>query len=107
MVALGRPNREQVVTVRQAGATTLQALELTNGGTLAALLRQGATKIVADASAPAGRWSRRSTARRSGALRLPAKPASPPAWSAPPPGPKASRTLLWALTMLPEFQLIR
>jgi hypothetical protein len=31
-VALGRPNREQVITSRASAATTLQALELTNGG---------------------------------------------------------------------------
>jgi hypothetical protein len=35
MTALGRPNREQVVTVRTSAATTLQALELENGSTLA------------------------------------------------------------------------
>ena len=34
-IALGRPNREQVVTVRSPTATTLQALELTNGAELA------------------------------------------------------------------------
>src|SRR5262249_8040472 len=33
--ALGRPNREQVLTLRSPNATTLQALELTNGKTLA------------------------------------------------------------------------
>ncbi len=38
MVALGRPNREQVVTTRATTATTLQALELTNGETLAKVL---------------------------------------------------------------------
>ncbi|MCS1407797.1 MAG: hypothetical protein M2R45_00957 [Verrucomicrobia subdivision 3 bacterium] len=42
--ALGRPNREQVVTDRRSHATTLQALELTNGVTLAARL----SKIAAD-----------------------------------------------------------
>ncbi|HZM05490.1 MAG TPA: DUF1549 domain-containing protein, partial [Candidatus Saccharimonadales bacterium] len=39
-VALGRPNREQVVTTRATEATTLQALELTNGKTLAELLKR-------------------------------------------------------------------
>ena len=34
MTALGRPNREQVMTLRFSAATTLQALELTNGKTL-------------------------------------------------------------------------
>jgi mono/diheme cytochrome c family protein len=39
---LGRPNREQVVTERPNGLTTLQALELTNGPILAGMLRSGA-----------------------------------------------------------------
>ena len=41
MSALGRTSREQVVTRRDPIATTLQALELTNGGTLDARLKQG------------------------------------------------------------------
>src|ERR1044071_2335797 len=46
MTALGRPNREQVVTTRPGAATTLQALELTNGATLARLLERGAERVV-------------------------------------------------------------
>ncbi|MEJ7638881.1 MAG: DUF1553 domain-containing protein, partial [Singulisphaera sp.] len=41
LTALGRTSREQVVTHRESLATTLQALELTNGSTLADKLRQG------------------------------------------------------------------
>ena len=47
MVALGRPNREQVITSRSAAATTLQALELSNGATLASVLERGAKKLLA------------------------------------------------------------
>ena len=39
--ALGRPDREQVVTRRDSVATTLQALELTNGAALAGMLKKG------------------------------------------------------------------
>src|SRR6185503_11003097 len=46
MAALGRPNREQVVTVRQTTPTTLQALELTNGNTLATFLKRGSDAIL-------------------------------------------------------------
>src|SRR5262249_58936394 len=42
MTAMGRPNREQVVSVRSSIATTLEALELTNGAVLAGLLERGA-----------------------------------------------------------------
>src|SRR6185503_8665940 len=50
MVSLGRPSREQVITTRSSAATTLQALELTNGETLAKILEQGAAKLIADKS---------------------------------------------------------
>src|SRR5205814_2868864 len=46
LTALGRPNREQVVTSRSSAATTLQALELTNGATLANLLTRGAELLI-------------------------------------------------------------
>ncbi len=48
MRALGRPNREQVVTRRASTATTLEALEMTNGATLSGTLKKGAAKIVAE-----------------------------------------------------------
>ena len=47
MLALGRPNREQVVTTRAAAATTLQTLELLNGPTLASHLHRGAERLIA------------------------------------------------------------
>jgi hypothetical protein len=106
MVALGRPNREQVVTVRQAAATTLQALELTNGATFATQLTQGAERIVA--AAPAGpealvdalylqALGRRPTPRElAAAVPLVGAPVRT----------EGVADLLWALTMLPEFQLI-
>lgn len=43
--ALGRPNREQVVTTRPAELTTLQALDLTNGDVLASQLETAAVKL--------------------------------------------------------------
>lgn len=107
MVALGRPNREQVMTTRQATATTLQALELTNGATLARLLKEGSAKIVASATDTdtAGlvanlyvqTLGRRPTAKEAAAsTSLVGSPARP----------EGVEDLLWALTMLPEFQLI-
>lgn len=106
MVALGRPNREQVITVRQSTATTLQALELTNGGTLANLLKQGASRLLTDQSAGSSTLvdalyfkalGRRPTAaERQVAEQLVGSPAKP----------EGVEDLLWALAMLPEFQLI-
>ena len=44
--SLGRPNREQVVTVRPDELTTLQALDLSNGAVLTNTLQQGADKLL-------------------------------------------------------------
>jgi mono/diheme cytochrome c family protein len=106
-VALGRPNREQVVTARATAATTLQALELTNGSELAGLLKRGAEKILAsEKEAAAGavvariyeaalgrKPTQRETELASGVVGQPVQPAG-------------VEDLLWSLTMLPEFQLI-
>ena len=46
--ALGRPIRDQVFTTREDAATTLQALEMVNGETLAAALRRGALALLGE-----------------------------------------------------------
>ena len=106
MVALGRPNREQVVTTRPSVATTLQALEMTNGETLADILKHAADNILADPAATKGKLipalydkalGRTLTERESEAAR---QLVGQPAQSA------GVQDLLWTLTMLPEFQLI-
>jgi len=106
MVALGRPNREQTVTVRQEEATTLQALELTNGSTLAVLLSEAAKQILADSTPSSEALVSRlyqSTLSRPPAkeeLALAADLVGSPVLAA------GVEDLLWVLTQLPEFQLI-
>jgi hypothetical protein len=112
-VALGRPNREQVITQRASSATTLQALELTNGQTLTGLMRQGAANLVnaADAggavSLPTpqkliedvylkGLGRKPTTAEQELAEELVGNPVQK----------EGVEDLLWAMIMLPEFQLI-
>ncbi|MBM3795108.1 MAG: DUF1549 domain-containing protein [Acidobacteria bacterium] len=46
--ALGRPIRDQVITERVTAPTTLQALELVNGSTLATLLHRGAQRMLGE-----------------------------------------------------------
>lgn len=104
--ALGRPNREQVVTQRTTAATTIQALEITNGQTLAALLTKGAARWTVN--------TRTSPAELVAALyehalgRLPTPPERRTALAlvGSPVRKEGVEDLLWALTMLPEFQLI-
>jgi hypothetical protein len=105
LVALGRSNREQVVTDRPRTATTLQALELTNGTPLATLLEKGS-----------GQWSARkleppalvAAIYQVALLRLPSDGESTLALEllGSEPGTDEIEDLLWAIVMLPEFQLI-
>jgi hypothetical protein len=46
-VALGRPNREQVCTVRNEESTVLQSLELVNGKAMAERLQEGSKRLLA------------------------------------------------------------
>lgn len=106
MTALGRPNREQVITSRPTAATTLQALELTNGATLARLLQRGAEKLLANRTGASRELIQRlflqalgrpPTAEELGlAQELVGQPAQK----------EGVEDFLWAVTMLPEFQLI-
>lgn len=106
MVALGRPNREQTVTVRQEEATTLQALELTNGETLAVLLKDAAEQILTDTAPSSEALVQRlyqHTLSRPPAkmeMALATQLVGSPVESA------GVQDLLWVLTALPEFQLI-
>ncbi len=106
MVALGRPNREQVVTVRSSVATTLQMLELANGQTLSKLLQQGADQLLSEKPA-----STRDLISRLYQSALGRKPSPPEIQLAQelvglPATKEGVEDLLWAMSMLPEFQLI-
>jgi hypothetical protein len=105
MVALGRPNREVAVTARPSLATTLQALELTNGRTLAGLLQQGAKRALDESNDPkiiANTLWQRALGRAPNEKELAEaqKLIGNPATS------EGVEDALWALTMLPEFQLV-
>jgi mono/diheme cytochrome c family protein len=103
--ALGRPNREQVTSSRPYTATTLQMLELTNGETLARILESGAENIIAQAQSGEAvvnllfqRGLGRAPTGRETELALELVGAEPK--------PDGVEDLLWAVAMLPEFQLI-
>jgi hypothetical protein len=106
-VALGRPNREQVITSRPSAATTLQALELTNGRTLTGMIRDGAAKLVAGKG-------KQTSAELVTELYGKALGRTPTAFEQSlaeqtignPVQREGVEDLLWAMIMLPEFQLI-
>ncbi len=104
-IALGRPNRDVAVTQRPSAATTLQALELTNGRTLAGYIQQGAKRALAESNAPkliaTSLWQR-ALGRTPTAKEL----ADATALIGNPAQPEGVEDLLWVLAMLPEFQLV-
>ena len=105
--ALGRPNRENVVTRRDSLATMLQALELTNGVTLNSKLKEGARHwIKAEGGDPARlieqlyqeAMGRRPSERE---VQVAEELLGAPVEA------QAVEDLLWIVAMLPDFQLIR
>jgi hypothetical protein len=107
MRALGRPNREQVVARRDSIATTLEALELTNGPTLAARLRRGAENLIRRSPASSAALV---TGIYEHAFQRPPTPQeleSSLELMGSPPEQDGLEDFLWCVVMLPEFQLIR
>ena len=102
--ALGRPNREQVTTERPSVATTLQALALTNGEVLSTLIKDGATALAGEGA------EQQSLAKRVFRVALGRSPnQAESTMLAELRGDTAAESVedvLWAVTMLPEFQLI-
>lgn len=107
MRSLGRPNRDQIVSMRPTDLTTLEALDLANGETLTTALNRGAAKLVARDwrdSAELVSWIYRHTLVRDPSAEelatatqlLGLKPTS-----------ESTADLLWAVMMQPEFLFVR
>jgi hypothetical protein len=108
MRSLGRPNREQVVTTRADQLTTLEALDLSNGQILADTLARGAANLLKDHLKSSGdelieTIYKRALCRKPTAEEM----ATARAILGNPVTPESLADLLWAVFMLPEFQLIR
>jgi hypothetical protein len=105
-LALDRPNREIVTPARITAATTIQALELTNGSTLDARLKKAAAKILPLAEQDPAAWIEH--AYRILLSRAPAAEEKQIAKELLGEEPKAEAIadFLWAIVNLPEFQLI-
>jgi hypothetical protein len=104
--AMGRPNREQIVTTRPASATTLEALELTNGETLDDILKRGAQKLIAANPDGKGKLVKNVYAEALGRSPTRAELQSALELVGAPAQATGVEDLLWAITMSPEFQLI-
>jgi hypothetical protein len=107
MRSLGRPNRDQIVTVRPEELTTLEAIDLSNGQILAETLQRGAKNLLArNWKSPAEfvEWlyqfalSRDPTAEE---LQILTESLGPSLTE------QGIEDALWSVIMLPEFQLVR
>jgi hypothetical protein len=107
MRSLGRPNRDQIVSMRPNDLTTLEAIALANGDILAGTLERGAAKLAAkngESSEAFVRWLYIATLCRpptEGELQA-AKEAAGEKLTA-----EGIADLVWAVVMLPEFQMVR
>ncbi len=105
--ALGRPNREQIVSTRPEDLTTLEALDLANGPALAGALASGAARLLAR------KWESPDAFTHwlytFAVARPPAQPELEGARAllGPTLNTQGIEDLLWAVCMLPEFQIIR
>lgn len=104
--ALDRPNREVVIPTRTTAATTIQALELSNGATLNGRLQRIAAKLAPDAAGNPAGWLCRIYFHALGRLPSPEEQAVTLEMLGNPVKPEAVADVLWALVNLPEFQLI-
>ena len=105
-MALDRPNREVVIPARTTAATTLQALELTNGATLNGRLQRASAKLAPEAARDPAAWLSRLYFHALGRVPTPAELDITLEMLGTPVKPEAVADMLWALVNLPEFQLI-
>ncbi|MGD1978104.1 MAG: DUF1549 domain-containing protein [Akkermansiaceae bacterium] len=102
MRALGRPNREQVVTTRPAELTTLQALELNNGDEFTSYLNRGAARLAkVDDLAVEHLYLQTLSRRPTSAEMAVAKEIIGEKMTT-----ERAADLLWTILMLPDFQYI-
>ncbi len=107
MRSLGRPMREQIVSMRPSEVTTLEAVDLTNGSTLANYLAQGATQL-------ADRWNDDKSGLVEHLMQFALSRSPTPEETtlmesslSADPTPQEIEDVLWAIFMMPEFMLIR
>ena len=107
MRSLGRPNRDQIVSMRPNELTTLEAIDLANGAALAEALKIGAEQLSRRA------WdSTQSLVSHLFHHALTRDPSAGELAAATDllgdqPTPATIEDTLWAILMLPEFQLVR
>jgi hypothetical protein len=105
--ALGRPNREQIVTVRPENLTTLEAIDLANGSILAGLLKRGAATLLKEHQSDAKEVIRSVFRRALSREPTGGEVAVLTEVTGGQPTQQSVEDLLWAVLLLPEFQFVR
>jgi hypothetical protein len=104
MRTLGRPNRDQIVSTRPNDLTTLEAIDLANGSILADAISKGAKRLLETAKGDFITPLYRHALSRDP---LPAELATAKEILGIKPSQQSLEDLLWAVCMLPEFQMVR
>ncbi|MFM8579807.1 MAG: DUF1553 domain-containing protein, partial [Planctomycetaceae bacterium] len=107
MAALGRPNRDQVVTSRPTDLTTLEAIQLANESALNETFLRGGERILAERGpdpASIARWIFLAALSRPP---VDEEEAAVLAILGVEPSKESVADCLWTVVMLPEFQLVR
>ncbi|MCM2374991.1 DUF1549 domain-containing protein [Aporhodopirellula aestuarii] len=107
MKSLGRPMREQIVSMRPDTITTLEAIDLANESTLAESIAVGAERLIASTNADTDQIVL--TLFRSALSREPTPEERRLVTQSlgEHPDPTAVQDVMWAVLMLPEFLLVR
>jgi hypothetical protein len=104
MRTLGRPNRDQIVSTRPNDLTTLEAIDLANGSILADAISKGAKRLLESAKGDFITPLYRHALSRDP---MSAELATAKEIVGAKPTQQGLEDLLWAVCMLPEFQVVR
>lgn len=107
MAALGRPNRDQVVTSRPTDLTTLEAIQLANEQPLFETFSTGGRRWLAEHGNDPGLLAGTIFKTALGRLPSPAEATTAREILGETPTESSVADCLWAVVMLPEFQLVR
>ena len=107
MASLGRPNRDQVVTSRPTDLTTLEAIQLANEQALFETFSIGARRWLAEHGHDPGVLAGTIFKTALGRLPTPAEAKAVREILGESPTESSVADCLWAVVMLPEFQLVR
>ena len=107
MRSLGRPHREQIVSMRPDELTTLEAIDLSNGAVLADALSRGGQHLQNQFATDRAALVRHLCVSAWGREPQPAEQTAMLELLSPEPAAEEIADVLWAVLMTPEFLLVR